>query len=50
VLARYDRENEDSKLQAVDFFINSSDPDKDSPILTCNAALSVLALDYPVDK
>ncbi|KAG6485041.1 hypothetical protein ZIOFF_053569 [Zingiber officinale] len=39
-----------SELPAIDVFITAADPDKESPLVTANTALSVLAADYPVEK
>ncbi|PPR89882.1 hypothetical protein GOBAR_AA30803 [Gossypium barbadense] len=48
--ARYEREGEPSELAAVDFFVSTVDPLKEPPLITVNTVLSILALDYPVDK
>ncbi|XP_038723334.1 cellulose synthase A catalytic subunit 8 [UDP-forming] [Tripterygium wilfordii] len=48
--ARYEREGEPSELAAVDFFVSTVDPLKEPPLITSNTVLSILALDYPVDK
>ncbi|GAV57597.1 WD40 domain-containing protein/Cellulose_synt domain-containing protein [Cephalotus follicularis] len=48
--ARYEREGEPSELAAVDFFVSTVDPLKEPPLITGNTVLSILALDYPVDK
>lgn len=48
---RFDRDDgEPSKLAPVDFFVSSVDPLKEPPIITANTVLSILAVDYPVDK
>jgi cellulose synthase A len=47
---RYDREGEPSQLAAVDIFVSTVDPLKEPPIVTANTVLSILAVDYPVDK
>ncbi|EFJ32022.1 hypothetical protein SELMODRAFT_86720 [Selaginella moellendorffii] len=47
---RYDREGEVSQLCAVDIFVSTVDPMKEPPIVTANTVLSILAVDYPVDK
>ncbi|PON41142.1 Cellulose synthase [Parasponia andersonii] len=49
-LARYEREGEPSELAAVDFFVSTVDPLKEPPLITANTVLSILAVDYPVDK
>ncbi|KAH9307453.1 hypothetical protein KI387_035364, partial [Taxus chinensis] len=46
---RYSRESA-SKLPAVDIFITTTDPFKEPALITANTVLSVLALDYPVEK
>ncbi|KAF5474555.1 hypothetical protein F2P56_006445 [Juglans regia] len=48
--ARYEREGEPSELAAVDFFVSTVDPMKEPPLITANTVLSILAVDYPVDK
>ncbi|KAK6932710.1 Cellulose synthase [Dillenia turbinata] len=47
---RYEREGEPSELADVDFFVSTVDPLKEPPLITANTVLSILALDYPVDK
>ncbi|KAH9307451.1 hypothetical protein KI387_035362, partial [Taxus chinensis] len=39
-----------SKLPSVDIFITTTDPFKEPALITANTVLSVLALDYPVEK
>lgn len=39
-----------SKLPAVDVIITTTDPFKEPALMTANTVLSVLALDYPVEK
>lgn len=34
----------------MDFFVSTVDPLKEPPLITANTVLSILALDYPVDK
>ncbi|WCJ27234.1 cellulose synthase family protein [Euphorbia peplus] len=48
--ARFEKEGEPSQLAAVDFFVSTVDPLKEPPLITANTVLSILALDYPVDK
>ncbi|KAK7306511.1 hypothetical protein VNO77_44458 [Canavalia gladiata] len=48
--ARYERPGEPSQLAAVDFFVSTVDPLKEPPLITANTVLSILAVDYPVDK
>jgi cellulose synthase A len=47
---RYDKEGQPSQLSAVDFFVSTVDPMKEPPLVTANTVLSILAVDYPVDK
>uniref|UniRef100_A0A1J3JGK1 cellulose synthase (UDP-forming) n=1 Tax=Noccaea caerulescens TaxID=107243 RepID=A0A1J3JGK1_NOCCA len=47
---RYDREGEPSQLSAVDIFVSTVDPLKEPPLVTANTVLSIMAVDYPVDK
>ncbi|KAJ8749065.1 hypothetical protein K2173_013672 [Erythroxylum novogranatense] len=47
---RFEREGEPNKLAPVDFFVSTVDPLKEPPIITANTVLSILAVDYPVDK
>ncbi|KAG9441669.1 hypothetical protein H6P81_017523 [Aristolochia fimbriata] len=47
---RYDREGEPSQLAPVDIFVSTVDPLKEPPLVTANTVLSILAVDYPVDK
>ncbi|KAG6628220.1 hypothetical protein CIPAW_14G000100, partial [Carya illinoinensis] len=47
---RYDQEGEPSQLAAVDIFVSTVDPLKEPPLVTANTVLSILAVDYPVDK
>ncbi|PVH31035.1 hypothetical protein PAHAL_9G041200 [Panicum hallii] len=47
---RYDREGEPSQLAPVDIFVSTVDPMKEPPLVTANTVLSILAVDYPVDK
>ncbi|KAK6143965.1 hypothetical protein DH2020_020785 [Rehmannia glutinosa] len=47
---RFEREGEPSRLSPVDFFVSTVDPLKEPPIITSNTVLSILAVDYPVDK
>lgn len=39
-----------SDLPGVDIFVSTSDPDKEPPLVTANTILSILAVDYPVEK
>ncbi|KAL8494474.1 hypothetical protein ACS0TY_025324 [Phlomoides rotata] len=47
---RFEREGEPSRLAPVDFFVSSVDPLKEPPIITANTVLSILSVDYPVEK
>ncbi|KAL3520063.1 hypothetical protein ACH5RR_018212 [Cinchona calisaya] len=47
---RYEREDEPSQLAGVDFFVSTVDPMKEPPLITANTVLSILAVDYAVDK
>ncbi|XP_022776875.1 probable cellulose synthase A catalytic subunit 6 [UDP-forming], partial [Durio zibethinus] len=47
---RYEKEGEPSQLAHVDIFVSTVDPLKESPLVTANTVLSILAVDYPVDK
>lgn len=39
-----------SDLPGVDLFVSTADPDKEPPLVTANTILSILAIDYPVEK
>ncbi|KZV44663.1 hypothetical protein F511_38641 [Dorcoceras hygrometricum] len=39
-----------SDLPGVDLFVSTADPEKEPPLVTANTILSILAVDYPVDK
>ncbi|EPS73573.1 hypothetical protein M569_01183, partial [Genlisea aurea] len=47
---RYEREGEPSQLAPIDVFVSTVDPMKEPPIVTANTVLSILAVDYPVEK
>ncbi|KAJ6811641.1 putative cellulose synthase A catalytic subunit 5 [UDP-forming] [Iris pallida] len=47
---RYDKEGQPSQLAPVDIFVSTVDPMKEPPLVTANTVLSILAVDYPVDK
>ena len=49
-LYRYEKEGEPSQLAHVDVYVSTVDPTKEPPIVTANTILSILAVDYPVDK
>ncbi|KAH9319633.1 hypothetical protein KI387_021402, partial [Taxus chinensis] len=46
----YDREGEPSQLAGIDIFVSTVDPLKEPPLVTANTVLSILSVDYPVDK
>jgi cellulose synthase A len=46
----FDRKGEPSQLAGVDIFVSTVDPLKEPPLVTANTVLSILAVDYPVDK
>ncbi|KAL0740623.1 hypothetical protein Bca4012_082136 [Brassica carinata] len=39
-----------SDLPGVDVFVSTADPDKEPPLVTANTILSILAVDYPIEK
>lgn len=47
---RFEREGEPNRLAPVDFFVSTVDPLKEPPIITANTVLSILSVDYPVEK
>ncbi|KAK9088779.1 hypothetical protein Scep_027861 [Stephania cephalantha] len=47
---RFERVGGPNELAAVDFFVSTVDPLKEPPLITANTVLSILAVDYPVDK
>ncbi|KAL3623933.1 Cellulose synthase A catalytic subunit 7 [UDP-forming] [Castilleja foliolosa] len=47
---RYEKEGEPNMLAPVDIFVSTVDPMKEPPLVTANTVLSILAMDYPVDK
>ncbi|THU66536.1 hypothetical protein C4D60_Mb05t15180 [Musa balbisiana] len=47
---RFEREGEPNRLTPVDVFVSTVDPLKEPPIITANTVLSILSVDYPVDK
>ncbi|KAJ8549450.1 hypothetical protein K7X08_033157 [Anisodus acutangulus] len=47
---RFEREGEPCMLAPVDFFVSTVDPMKEPPLITANTVLSILAVDYPVEK
>ncbi|KAJ4758476.1 Cellulose synthase [Rhynchospora pubera] len=47
---RYERDGKPSELADIDVFVSTVDPAKEPPLITANTVLSILAVDYPVDK
>ncbi|XP_047341033.1 cellulose synthase A catalytic subunit 2 [UDP-forming]-like [Impatiens glandulifera] len=47
---RYEKEGKPSELAPVDVYVSTVDPLKEPPLITANTVLSILAVDYPVDK
>ncbi|KAL0351614.1 UNVERIFIED_CONTAM: Cellulose synthase A catalytic subunit [UDP-forming] [Sesamum calycinum] len=47
---RYEKEGRPSELASMDVFVSTVDPMKEPPLITANTVLSILAVDYPVDK
>ncbi|OMO89463.1 Cellulose synthase [Corchorus capsularis] len=47
---RFEREGEPNQLLPVDVFVSTVDPLKEPPIITANTVLSILSVDYPVEK
>ncbi|KAG4401865.1 hypothetical protein GLYMA_02G080900v4 [Glycine max] len=47
---RYEKEGKPSLLADIDVFVSTVDPMKEPPLITANTVLSILAVDYPVDK
>lgn len=47
---RYEKEGKPSELAPIDVFVSTVDPAKEPPLITANTVLSILAVDYPVDK
>uniref|UniRef100_A0A251VTU7 Cellulose synthase n=1 Tax=Helianthus annuus TaxID=4232 RepID=A0A251VTU7_HELAN len=47
---RYDRDGEPSQLAPIDVFVSTVDPLKEPPLITANTVLSILSVEYPVDK
>ncbi|KAE9611358.1 putative cellulose synthase (UDP-forming) chromatin regulator PHD family [Lupinus albus] len=47
---RYEKEGKTSELADIDVFVSTVDPSKEPPLITANTVLSILAVDYPVDK
>ena len=50
LFVRYEKEGQPSQLSPVDIYVSTVDPLKEPPLVTANTVLSILAVDYPVDK
>lgn len=50
LFVRYEKEGQPSQLSPVDLFVSTVDPLKEPPLVTANTVLSILAVDYPIDK
>lgn len=49
-ISRYEKEGESLELPSIDIFVSTVDHLKEAPLVTANTILSILAVDYPVDK
>ncbi|XP_058188724.1 cellulose synthase A catalytic subunit 2 [UDP-forming]-like isoform X5 [Rhododendron vialii] len=47
---RYEKGGKPSELAPIDVLVTTVDPTKEPPLTTANTVLSILAVDYPVDK
>ncbi|KAJ9560676.1 hypothetical protein OSB04_005836 [Centaurea solstitialis] len=47
---RYEKDGKASELAPIDVYVSTVDPQKEPPLITANTVLSILAVDYPVDK
>ncbi|KAF7127297.1 hypothetical protein RHSIM_Rhsim11G0082600 [Rhododendron simsii] len=47
---RYEKGGKPSELAPIDVLVTTVDPMKEPPLTTANTVLSILAVDYPVDK
>ena len=47
---RYEKEGKPSELAPIDIFVSTVDPLKEPPLITANTVLSILSVDYPIDK
>ncbi|AQL04866.1 cellulose synthase A catalytic subunit 5 [UDP-forming] isoform X3 [Zea mays] len=47
---RYEKEGKPPELARIDVFVSTVDPMKEPPLIIANTVLSILAVDYPVDK
>ena len=39
-----------SDLPGIDVFVSTADPEKEPPLVTANTILSILCVDYPIEK
>ncbi|KAJ0959665.1 hypothetical protein J5N97_000683 [Dioscorea zingiberensis] len=49
-LPMYEKDGKPSELADIDIFVSTVDPLKEPPLITANTVLSILAVDYPVNK
>lgn len=47
---RFEPEGQPNRLSPVDVFVSTVDPLKEPPVITANTVLSILSVDYPVEK
>ena len=47
---RFEHPGETCRLPNVDVFVSTADPQKEPPLVTANVILSVLAVNYPIEK
>ncbi|GJZ49211.1 cellulose synthase A catalytic subunit 2 [UDP-forming]-like protein [Tanacetum coccineum] len=47
---RYEKKGKPSELAPIDVYVSTVDPLKEPPLITANTVLSILAVDYPIDK
>ena len=47
---RYEKEGQPSGLSPIDIFVSTVDPLKEPPLVSANTILSILSVDYPVEK
>ncbi|XP_047317683.1 cellulose synthase-like protein D3 [Impatiens glandulifera] len=47
---KFESPNGKSDLPGIDVFVSTADPEKEPPLVTANTILSILAVDYPVEK
>lgn len=50
MIFRYEKEGQPSELSPIDIFVSTVDPLKEPPLVSANTVLSILAVDYPVEK